>query len=124
MLGGFEMMSMAATASPEKAQAFYEGVLGLTLQEDTPFALVFAAGDATLRLQKVPQFTPQPFSALAWKVPDMQATVHGLAAKGVIFERFSFLQQDDAGIWTAPDGTQVAWFKDPEGNLLSLARFS
>ena len=123
MLGGFEMMPMAATSTPEKARAFYEGVLGLTVQEDTPFALVFAAGGATLRLQKVPAFLPQPFSALAWKVPDMQATVHGLIAKGVVFERFSFLQQDDDGIWTAPDGAQVAWFKDPDGNLLSLARF-
>ena len=122
MLGGLAMMSMAATAQPGKAQAFYEGVLGLALLEDTPFALVFAAGDSQLRLQKVPAFVPQAFSALAWTVPDMEATVQGLTARGVVFERFSFLQQDGAGIWSSPDGAQVAWFKDPDGNLLSLAR--
>ncbi len=123
MLGNFEVMAMAATANPEKAQAFYTGVLGLTLLEDTPFALVFKAGAVTIRLQKVPEFTPQPFTAIGWKVPDMQATVHALTAKGVLFERFSFLQQDAAGIWAAPDGAQVSWFKDPDGNLLSLAQF-
>lgn len=121
MLGDCEIMAMVATARAAEAQSFYGDVLGLTLEEDTPFALVFTGAGRTLRIQKVQSFTPLPFSALAWKVSNIEELAGSLAAKGVVFERFSFLQQDEHGIWAAPDGAKVAWFKDPDGNLLSLA---
>jgi len=123
MLGGYEVMAMTATTQPDKARAFYEDVLGLTLQEDTPFALVFEGGGTTIRVQKVPSLTPSGFTSLGWKVPDIAITARALAAKGVACERFDFLQQDDLGIWDAPGGARVAWFKDRDGNILSLTQF-
>jgi len=122
MLGKSAIVAFAATTRPEEAKAFYTGTLGLALLEDTPFALVFNAGGTALRVQKVPAFTPLPFTLLGWNVADIGATVQALAAQGILFERYGFLQQQDNGIWTAPDGTQVAWFKDPDGNTLSLTQ--
>jgi len=101
---------------------FYEVVLGLTLLEDTPFAIVFKVPGGTLRLAKTPDFTPQPFSLVGWVVPDIEADMANLARKGVSFEIFPGLPQEASGIWTVPDGTRVCWFRDPDGNLLSLTQ--
>ena len=114
--------AFVATTKPEHARAFYRDTLGLKLVSEDPFALVFDGGGTVLRVQKVQSFTPHPFTAVGWNVPDIAAEVLALAAKGVTFERYSFFQQDDNGVWTAPDGTGVAWFKDPDGNTLSLAQ--
>ena len=114
--------AFVATTKPEHARAFYRDTLGLKLVSEDPFALVFDGGGTVLRVQKVQSFTPHPFTAVGWNVPDITAEVLALTAKGVTFERYSFFQQDDNGVWTAPDGTGVAWFKDPDGNTLSLAQ--
>ena len=106
----------------DRAKVFYEDVLGLTLLEDTPFAIVFEVPGGTLRLAKTPEFTPQPFSLIGWLVPDIEADMATLKGKGVTFEIFPGLPQDEAGIWTVPDGTRVCWFRDPDGNLLSLTQ--
>ena len=92
----------------------------LTLGDDR-FALVFDSNGTQLRIQKVEKVQPPPFTVLGWQVPNIREAVAGLSKLGVVFERFSFLQQDDLGVWVAPGGTQVAWFKDPDGNLLSVA---
>ncbi len=120
MLANSVPMAFVATAQPEQARAFYCETLGLQLVEDTPFALVLDAGGISLRVQKVPQVAPPPYTALGWQVGDIAATVQRLADRGVALERFDGLPQDDAGLWTTPDGTRVAWFRDPDGNLLSL----
>jgi len=99
-------------------------VLGLTLVADEPWALVFDAHGAMLRIQKTPELVPAKHTVLGWRVPDIEETMIGLAAKGVRFERYSFLPQDELGVWTTPDGTRVAWFKDPDGNTLSLTQFA
>jgi catechol 2,3-dioxygenase-like lactoylglutathione lyase family enzyme len=117
------MMSFVATTQPDAAKAFYGDVLGLALAEDSPFALVFSGGGRMLRMPKVQAFSPLPFTVLGWAVPDITATVAELSAKNVVFEDFPGLPQDDAGIWTAPNGDKVAWFKDPDWNLLSLTQF-
>ncbi len=123
-LGRSEVMAFVATANPEKSKAFYTDVLGLKLVEDAWFAIVLMAGDTRLHIEKVKEFTPQPFTVLGWQVPDIAATVASLAAKGVKFERYPGLEQDAAGIWATPDeGGRVAWFKDPDGNTLSLTQF-
>ncbi len=124
MLGDNEVMAFVATTQPEKAKAFYAEILGLRLVEDDWFAIVFSAGGTTLRIQKVKEFSPLLFTVLGWKVADLKQTVEGLSKKGVTFERYPGMQQDDAGIWTTPDGAgKVCWFKDPDGNTLSLTQF-
>ena len=123
MLRENPVIAMIATTQPERAKAFYSEVLGLKLIEDGWFALVFATGATRLHIQKVKQFSPLPFTALGWAVPDIGATAAKLAKKGVKFERYKEMPQDDAGIWTTPDGTKVCWFKDPDGNTLSLTQF-
>lgn len=121
MLNHARLVAMLPITRPEAALAFYLDTLGLVLVEDTPFALVMASGDTTVRLQKVEAFTPHPFTALGWAVADIRAAVRALAAKGVAFERYAGMQQDELGIWSTPGGF-VCWFKDPEGNLLSLSQ--
>jgi catechol 2,3-dioxygenase-like lactoylglutathione lyase family enzyme len=122
MLGSCEIVAFAATTDADRARQFYEGTLGLRLVEDSPFALVFDANGASLRVAKVEALTPQPFTILGWRVPDVRSTVDGLAATGVAFERFDGMDQDERGIWVPPGGERgVAWFKDPDGNLLSVS---
>lgn len=122
-LAGAPVVAFLATADVARCRAFYEGVLGLALAEDSPFAVVFDAADTMLRIQKVASFTPQPFTALGWRTDDIAATVAELGAAGVTFERYPQLEQDAAGIWTSPGGARIAWFRDPDGNVLSLTQF-
>jgi catechol 2,3-dioxygenase-like lactoylglutathione lyase family enzyme len=111
------------TANPEAARAFYEQTLGLTFVSDDNFALVFRVGptQTMLRVVRTGEFTPAPFTIFGWEVEDIHATIAELAAKGVEFLRFSFFPQDEASVWAAPDGSQIAWFKDPDGNTLSVS---
>jgi catechol 2,3-dioxygenase-like lactoylglutathione lyase family enzyme len=118
------VMAFLATTDAPRAIAFYRDVLELTFVEDSPYAVVFRAGETMLRIQRVEEFTPPPFTSLGWEVDDIAQGVRDLLARGVAFLRFSFIAQDDLGIWTAPDGTRVAWFKDPDGYTLSLTQFS
>ncbi|HEY8747873.1 MAG TPA: VOC family protein [Tepidisphaeraceae bacterium] len=118
-----EVVAFLATTRAEDAHGFYCGVLGLELEEDGPFALVLRTANATLRIQKVREFTPLPFTAMGWKVGDVRAMAEALGRKGVKFERFEGMGQDDLGIWVSPSGAKVCWFKDPDGNLLSLTQF-
>ena len=122
MLTDFKLVAFAATAIPNRAKAFYSTVLGFTLVADTPFSLVFDAGGTTLRIQKVQTVNASEYTVLGWEISDMVATVESLVAKGVLFERYTGLQQDQLGIWETPDGAKVAWFKDPDGNLLSITQ--
>lgn len=95
--------------------------MGLPVVSQDDFAIVFDAGDTPLRVTTVESFTPQPFSVLSWLTSDVAGAVRSLAARGVVFERYPGMVQDELGIWTPPGGGAVAWFKDPDGNLLSLS---
>ena len=106
------------------ARAFYEGTLGLRVVDDTPFALVLDAGGTMLRVTPVPGLSARPFTVAGWNVLDIGAVVRALAGRGVQFVRYDGLTQDDLGIWTTPGGDRVAWFKDPDGNTLSLTTFA
>lgn len=114
--------TFVATTRPDAALPFYRDVLGLPLVATTPFALVFDNGGIPLRVQIAPPFQPLPFTVLGWTVDDIVAAVARLGANGVTFARFDGLEQDAQGIWTAPDGARVAWFRDPDGNVLSLSQ--
>ena len=124
MLKNATLVAFAATADSVRAAAFYGRVLGLRVRSDDDFALVFDAAGTELRLQKVERFTPHPFTTLGWQVADIADVVRRLSGHGVLPERYAWLEQDPAGIWRAPSGAQVAWFKDPDGNLLSVAQYS
>jgi catechol 2,3-dioxygenase-like lactoylglutathione lyase family enzyme len=106
------------------AREFYEGILGLRVVEDTPFALVLDANGTMVRLTPVAELGVQPFTVAGWRVPDITATVSALAGRGVRFNRYDRLDQDGFGIWTAPGGDRVAWFGDPDGNTVSLTTFA
>lgn len=123
MLNASSVIAFVATTDSERARAFYEETLGLTLTEDNPSALVFDANGIMLRIQKVPSLTPASHTILGWKVSDVRRAIVDLVAKGVVFERYAGLAQDKMGIWSSPGGAQVAWFKDPDGNVLSLTQF-
>jgi catechol 2,3-dioxygenase-like lactoylglutathione lyase family enzyme len=121
MLGTARLTAFVATAHPDGARQFYEGTLGLQLLTEDSFALAFDVSGMVLRVQKVAAVEAAAYTVLGWQVPDIQRAVTGLSRRGVSFERYSFMQQDALGVWTAPGGTKVAWFKDPDNNLLSLA---
>jgi catechol 2,3-dioxygenase-like lactoylglutathione lyase family enzyme len=112
-----------ATAQAEQSRAFYERVLGLTFMADEPPALVFRVGEAMLRIQKVERVQAAPYTALGWAVPDIRRAVQALRAAGVVFQRYDGMNQDGDGIWHAPSGAWVVWFKDPDGHVLSLTQF-
>ena len=125
MLTDASVVAFVATTRPAAARVFYADVLGLRLVHEDQFALEFVAGGTRLRVTRVEQMQPAGYTVLGWAVPDIQATVTELAARGVEFERFpEFMQQDEQGIWAAPGGAQVAWFKDPDGNTLSVTEFA
>lgn len=115
-------MAFLATRDVARARAFYADTLGLRVVSDDGFALALDAGGTMLRIQKVDDFTPHPFTALGWEVPDIQATVESLAVAGVAFQRYPGMEQDARGIWRSPSGARIAWFKDPDGNTLSLSQ--
>jgi catechol 2,3-dioxygenase-like lactoylglutathione lyase family enzyme len=121
MLGKSPLTAFLATTNPERAKAFYTATLGLRLVEDDQFALVFDAAGVPLRIQKVDAVHPHPFTSLGWRVHGIRRVVSSLTKRGVVFERYPFMDQDEHGVWLAPSGTSVAWFKDPDGNLLSLS---
>ena len=120
MLGTTNIVAMAPITDPARARAFYEGTLGLRFVKDDGFALVFDANGIMVRLSKMKQFTPAQYTVLGWQVSGIENVVRDLGKKGVHFEIFGFFKQDELGIWIAPDGDKVAWFKDPDGNTLSL----
>jgi catechol 2,3-dioxygenase-like lactoylglutathione lyase family enzyme len=122
MLANADVMCFVASTDAARARAFYEGTLGLRLVADEQYAPVFDANGKMLRVQRVESLTPQPFTWLGWRVDDIAATVRDLAARCVVFEHYGLPQQDDLGIWDSGGG-RVAWFKDPDGNLLSLTQF-
>ena len=117
-------IAFLATARPAEAKHFYAEVLGLRFIDEHAFAIVFDAHGTMLRIQKAQQVTVAPYTAFGLDVPDLDAAVDELVAKGVSAKRYPHFDQDARGIWTADDGTRVFWFLDPDGNLLSLSQFA
>ena len=122
MLASATMTPLLGTRQPDAAKAFYADTLGLKFINDDGFALVFEGKNATIRISRVPAVTPPAYAVLAFVVDDIDKAVDALAAKGVTFARYTFFVQDAKGVWAAPDGTKVAWFHDPDMNLLSLVQ--
>jgi catechol 2,3-dioxygenase-like lactoylglutathione lyase family enzyme len=116
-------IAFIATRDPARAKTFYEQTLGLRLVSDElPFALVFDLHGIMLRVTPVRELTSAPYTVLGWEVPDITGAAQALQAGGVAFERYPGLEQDELGVWTSPSGARVAWFKDPDGNTLSISQ--
>jgi len=114
------IIAFVATTNPKRAKAFYAKTLGLRLLSEDGFALVFDAGGTMLRVATVETLQPAGYTVLGWIVPDIAKTVRDLIARGVMFQRYDGMRQDDLGVWSSPGGARVAWFSDPDGNTLSL----
>jgi catechol 2,3-dioxygenase-like lactoylglutathione lyase family enzyme len=121
MLADMNMVGFLLTKDYEKARAFYEGTLGFEFVSLDQFALVMQAGKSMIRIVRVPTFTALPSTVLGWQVDDIEKIVDWLAKRGVVFDKYPFVQDKERGIWTAPGGSKVAWFKDPDGNVLGVS---
>jgi catechol 2,3-dioxygenase-like lactoylglutathione lyase family enzyme len=125
VLGSCPAIAFVCATNPGSAKAFYGDVLGLRLlRDESPFALVFDACGTMLRISFVQELKPAVHTVLGWQVPDVMAAVRDLAGAGIQMRRFGGLtSQDDLGVWSSPSGAKIAWFNDPDGNLLSITQF-
>lgn len=123
MLESSDVIAFAGAADLDRARAFYEGTLGLTVTEQNDFACVLDAHGTMLRVTAVPKVSTPGYTVLGWRVADITATVRELAARGVEIHHYDGMDQDGDGIWATPGGDRVAWFADPDGNVLSLTQF-
>ncbi|HEV7219518.1 MAG: VOC family protein [Terriglobales bacterium] len=121
-LSGHNIIAFVTIVNVARAKRFYAETLGLKLiTEEPPFALVFDANGIMLRLGMGKELPAAAGTVLGWQVPDITAAVEDLKEAGVSFERYEYMKQDERGIWTTPTGAKVAWFKDPDGNVLSIS---
>jgi catechol 2,3-dioxygenase-like lactoylglutathione lyase family enzyme len=116
------IVTFLLTKSPEAALKFYRDILGLKFLHEDEFALVFDSNGVMLRIGKMPAFIPAQHTVLGWESKDIKATISALQQKGVTFEHYPKKHQDGQGICTFPNGDKVAWFKDPDGNVLSISQ--
>jgi len=123
MLTKSNIVGFIPSTNLDKSKSFFEDKLGLDLKNIDEFALEFDVNQIKLRITTVAEFTPANYTVLGWEVDDIEATVKELVAKGIHFERHENMPQDDLSICTFPGGSKVAWFKDPEGNTLSITQF-
>jgi predicted enzyme related to lactoylglutathione lyase len=122
MLASAKMVGFIPTTDYHKARAFYEGQLGFTFVSLDQFALVMSVGGHMIRISEMPNFKPLQGTILGWQVEDIEAVATWLRDRGVPPEKYPFAQDQTLGIWTTPDGSKVAWFKDPDGNILSVSQ--
>ena len=122
MLTQGKIIGFVLTKDYDQARAFYEGKLGLEFVSLDQYAMVMKAGGHMIRIAKVPNFTPLQGTILGWEVEKIDAVAAWLRDRGVIVEKYPFVQDRELGIWTTPNGDKVAWFKDPDGNILSISQ--
>lgn len=120
MLEDFALVAFVGSRDLEASNQFYGGLLGLPLIESSEFANAYAARGAQLRVTRVSEVAPARYTVLGWQVKDIVASIQTLSQAGVAFRHYDELTQDGLGVWTAPGGARVAWFADPDGNVLSL----
>lgn len=124
MLAAARLQTLVWTSKRDEAAKFYGDVLGLPLKGESHGALVYEVGGADLRVSPVPSTKPSEHTVVGFAVDELTEIVAALAAKGVAFERFAHFDHDETGVWTAPDGARVAWFRDPDGNLMSVVQYA
>ena len=122
MLDSGRMIGFVLTKDYGAARAFYEGKLGADFVSHDQFALVLRIGGHQIRIVKVPDFTPRQATALGWEVEDIAAVAKWLRDRGVETNKYPFVDDKELGIWSAPGGDKIAWFQDPDGNVLSISQ--
>jgi len=123
MLGNQSLVAFVPVTDAGRARPFYEQTLGLKVTHEDSYGVMFDANGVKLRMSVVgSELKPAPYTILGWLVPDIRAMIPAMESKGVKFERYDFFEQDELGVWTAPEGAKIAWFKDPDGNTLSLTQ--
>jgi catechol 2,3-dioxygenase-like lactoylglutathione lyase family enzyme len=123
MLATSDVIAFASTTDLVRARSFYEGVLGLVLVDENDYACVFDARGTMLRITLVADVAHPGYTVLGWRVTDIHEAVAHLESAGVVFARYAGMEQDAHGVWTTPSGDRIAWFSDPDGNVLSLTQF-
>ena len=124
MLASGKLVGFIPTKDYDKARSFYEGKLGFEFESLDKFALVMNVSGHMIRITKIPNFTPLQGTILGWEVKNIETVVIWLRDRGVPSEKYPFVQDRELGIWTTPNGDKVAWFKDPDGNVLSVSQHS
>jgi catechol 2,3-dioxygenase-like lactoylglutathione lyase family enzyme len=122
MLAAGKMVGFIPTTDYDKARAFYEGKLGFEFVSIDQFAMVMNAGGHMIRIAKIPNFKPLQGTILGWEAENIAAVAAWLVDRGVTLEKYPFAQDQKLGIWTTPNGDKVAWFKDADGNILSISQ--
>jgi catechol 2,3-dioxygenase-like lactoylglutathione lyase family enzyme len=124
MLQSSDIIAFVSATDLDRGRTFYERTLGLRVIEQNAYACVLDANGTMLRLTAVPRVAAPGYTVLGWNVTDIGSSVDALAARGVAFSRYDGMEQDEQGIWTTPGGDKIAWFQDPDGNVLSLTQFA
>jgi catechol 2,3-dioxygenase-like lactoylglutathione lyase family enzyme len=122
MLAAGKLVGFLLTKDYDQARAFFEDKLGFQFGSVDQYALVMRAGETSIRITKNSNFTPIQGTVLGWEVQNIEAVVMWLKGRSVAFEKYPFVQDKELGIWTTPTGDKVAWFKDPDGNILSVSQ--
>ena len=123
MLATSEVIAFVSTTDLVRARSFYEASLGLTIVDENAYACVFDANGTMLRITAVAEVAQPGYTVLGWRVTNIEETVTRLESLGIIFARYDGMGQDAQGVWTTPSGDRIAWFADPDGNVLSLTEF-
>jgi len=124
MLGSADGVAFLASTDLDRSEVFFRDVLDLPILSRSPFACLFRCGASTLRVTRVDELRPQPFTVFGWTVVDLRSSVEQLGERGVGLLRYDGLDQDADGVWTTPGGDLVAWFHDSDGNVLSLTELT
>lgn len=124
MLAASEVIAFASTTNLSRARSFYETTLGLSVVDENAYACVLEAGGTMLRLTAVAEVAQPGYTVLGWRVANISETVAALESHGVVCARYQGMDQDAQGVWTTPRGDRIAWFTDPDGNVLSLTQFA
>jgi catechol 2,3-dioxygenase-like lactoylglutathione lyase family enzyme len=124
MLQTSDVIAFVSATDLDRGRDFYENTLGLRLIEQGRYACVFDVNGTMLRLTAAARVATPGYTVLGWRVTDIESAVHALAGQGVTFSRYDSMDQDEQGIWTTPGGDKIAWFQDPDGNVLSLTQFA
>ncbi len=121
MLGKSSLIAFVPTRDAARSRMFYEDTLGLRFVSDDSFAVVMDAKGTMIRIVRLGEFTPAPYTIVGWQVEDIHQTIAAMSGKDIEFKRYPYFEQSEDGVWSAPDGAQVAWFSDPDGNTLSIS---